>query len=270
MGVGYTTLMYDTKSLETGFGDVAACRYDGIEVGFGKVQAVGPETVGDWIDHYQLELYCVMSPWIESEDDARAVADTAGTVADLGAEVLGVLPPQRHRNDDPTVEEWLTRVTEAARDAGLTPALHHHGGTHIERPEEIERFLDAIDGLELLLDTAHWYPYGDGFPEGTVTDAVEWFGDDIAYVHLKDVAPSSDFTENRDALSGAQPHLDNVIDYFRSFTDLGEGVIDFRGVHEELKAAGYGGHYTIEIENQTEKRLVHAKENRDYWRSLVG
>jgi inosose dehydratase len=267
MGVGYTTIMYDAQSLETGFGDVAACRYDGIEVGLGKVRAVGPETVADWLDTYGLELYCVMGGWLETDEAARDIADAAGTVAGLGADYLGLLPPQRHRNDDATVEERLAVVTESALDAGLTPVLHHHGGTHVERPGEVERFLDAVEGLQLLFDTAHWYPYGGSFPEGDVTDAVDRFGDDIAYVHLKDVAPIADFAENRDALSAPQPYLDNVINYFRAFTDLGDGVVDFEGVRAALEA-GYDGHYTVEIENRTGKPLVHAKDNRDYWRSL--
>jgi len=269
MGLGYTTLLYDAQSLETGIGDVAACRYDGIEVGLGKVQAVGPETLGAWLEEYDLALYCVMSHWLESDEAVREVCEGAETVADLGAECLGLLPPQRHRNADSTVETWLGRVTDAARDAGLTPVLHHHGGTHVERPAEIRRFLDAVDGLELLFDTAHWYPYGEAFPEGDVTEAVDRFGDDIAYVHLKDVHPTADFDENRDALSAPNPHLDNVINYFRTFTDLGDGVLDFGAVETALANAGYAGHYTIEIENRTEKPLVHAKENSDYWRGIV-
>jgi len=269
MGVGYTTILYDEESLETGIGDVAACRYDGIEIGLEKIRAVGPGRVEEWLATHDLDLYCVMSSWLESRDVIEEVADATETVADLGATYLGLLPPQRHRNDDGTVEEWLRTITDAALASGVTPALHHHGGTHVERPDEIAQFLDAVDGLELLFDTAHWYPYGEHFPAGDVTDAVDRFGDDIAYVHLKDVAPGSEFADNRDALSSRQPHLDNVIDYFRSFTDLGEGLLDFDGVHRALTNAGYEGHYAIEIENRTEKPLVHAKENRDYWRALT-
>jgi len=269
MGVGYTTLMYDAQSLETGFGDIAACRYDGIEIGLGKIQAVGPGTVAAWLEEYDLQLYCVMGHWLETDEAARDVANAAGTVADLGTEFLGLLPPQRHRNDDEVVRERFKTVAEAAREAGLTPVLHHHGGTHVEGPDEVARFLDAVDELRLLFDTAHWYPYGDGFPEGDVTDAVERFGDDIAYVHLKDTAPTADFAENRDALSAPQPHLDNVINYFRTFTDLGDGTIAFEELYDALEQSGCDCHYTIEIENRTEMLLVHAKENRDYWRSIT-
>jgi len=269
MGVGYTPLLYDVKALETGISDVSACRYDGIEIGLGKVRAVGAETTAGWLDTYGLDLYCVMSDWIESGEIAQQVANDAELVADLGANFLGILPPQRHRNDDETVEEWLRTVADAAVDAGLTPLLHHHGGTHVERPDEIRQFLDAVDGLQLVYDTAHWYPYGDHFPGGDVTDAVERFDDDIAYVHLKDVAPTASFAAVRDALSEPDPHLDNVINYFRTFTDLGQGTIDFAGALAALSDVGYDGHYTIEIENQTEAPLVHAKQNMDYWRDLT-
>lgn len=268
MGVGYTTIMYDAAELETGFSDVSACRYDGIEIGLEKVEAAGPETVAAWLNEYDLDLYCVMSSWVESDEVAQHVADQAEMVADLGADFLGILPPQRHRNDDETVEEWLTTVSEAAVDAGITPLLHHHGATHVENGEEIRHFIDAVDDLQLLFDTAHWYPYGENYPDSDVTDGIERFADDIEYVHHKDVSPGTAFAENRDALSEPNPHLDNVINYFRTFTDLGKGIIDFAGALDALDEAGYDGHHTIEIENQIDKRLVHTLENMEYWESL--
>ena len=268
MGVGYTTIMHDGGALEDGFADVSACRYDGIEVGLGKIKTAGPDVVADWLNRYDLDLYCVMGQFVESAEAAESLAEGAKLASDLGAEFLGILPPQRHRNDDMTVESWLRTVSEAALDAGITPILHHHGATHVEQGDEIRAFLDAVDGLELLFDTAHWYPYGDNFPEGDVTDGIERFADDIAYVHLKDVDPIKEFVANRNALSAPEPHLDNVINYFRSFTDLGDGTLDFAGVREALTAVGYDGHCTIEVENQISRPLVHAKDNFDYWQSV--
>jgi inosose dehydratase len=268
MGTGYTTIMYDAEDLEDAFGDVAACRYDGVETGVEKIRAVGPERYGELLDAYDLDLYLAMSEWVETQEAAERMVDDVPMLADLGAEFVGILPPQRGRHDADTVEAWLSRISTAAVDAGVRPVLHHHGATAVERPDEIRHYLDAIDGLELVWDTAHYYPYGDNYPEGDVTDGVERFADDIAYVHLKDVDPVKDFTANRDALSNADFHLDNVINYFRSFTDLGAGILDFAAVEKALSAAGYDGHYTIEIENQTEKPLVHAKENYDVWRAV--
>jgi inosose dehydratase len=48
--------MYDAAELETGFSEVSACRYDGIEIGLEKVEAAGPENVADWLDEYDLDL----------------------------------------------------------------------------------------------------------------------------------------------------------------------------------------------------------------------
>ncbi|RLM90027.1 sugar phosphate isomerase/epimerase [Haloarcula sp. Atlit-7R] len=269
MGVGYTTMMYDATDIDRGLRDIAACRYDGAEIGLEKVRTAGPDTVDRLLAEYDLDLYCVMSEWLEDEAAVGRVADDLPMLADLGAEFVGFLPPQRGRQDDETVQQWFTRLTEAATDAGVTPLVHHHGATHVESAAETRRLLDAVDDLELLWDTAHYYPYGEHYPDGDVTDGIERFVDDIAYVHLKDVAPPTGFADIRDSLTEGDFHLDNVINYFRSFTDLGEGVLDFAGVYEALEAAGYDGHYTVEIENRTEKPLVHSMENYDYWRGVT-
>ncbi|RQG87789.1 sugar phosphate isomerase/epimerase [Natrarchaeobius halalkaliphilus] len=262
MGIGYTTILYDDESLADGIADIGACRYDGVEIGLEKVRAAGPEHVSACLEEHDLELYCVMSGWFESDEDVEGFADDAATVAEMGAEYYGLLPPQRGGTDDETFAGWLETFCEAATDAGLTPALHHHGATHVEQPDEIEDWLArGPDSLELLYDTAHYYPYADPL------SGIERFADDIAYVHVKDVAPSADFGVHTDALTSGEFHLDNVINYFRAFTDLGEGEIDFDAVVRTLEDVGYDGHVTIEIENETERPLVHAKQNFDRWQA---
>lgn len=269
MGVGYTTIMYDSESVEEGIADIGACRYDGVEIGLPKLRDAGPENVRRWLDDHDLDLYCVMSEWLESADAVDRVATDAELVADLGAEFLGLLPPQRSGGDAIPVEAWFGQIADAAVAAGVTPLIHHHGATHVESPDEIEYWLsNTPDDVGLLWDTAHYYPYGKHYPKGDVTDGIKRFADDIEYVHLKDVAPPAAFTEHREALTSGAFHLDNVINYFRSFTDLGEGILDFDATFETLSDAGYGGHYTIEIENRTERPLIHAKQNYDFWRGV--
>lgn len=260
--------MYDAIAVDEGMSDITACQYDGVEIGLEKVRANGPDEIDRWLDEYDLDLYCVMSEWLEDEETADLVARHTETIADLGGEFVGLLPPHRHHHDDATVKDLLRTVCDAAADAGVTPVLHHHGATAVEQPDEIREFLDVADNLQLLFDTAHYYPYSEHYPDGDVTEGIRGFADDIGYVHLKDVAPTTSFTENRDALTSGEFHLDNVINYFRSFTDLGEGRIDFEGVYEALEEQDYDGHYTIEIENRTERPLVHAKQNVDYWRDI--
>jgi inosose dehydratase len=271
MGLGYTTMMYDSESIETGLGDIGACRYDGVEIGFEKLLDAGPENVDTWLREYDLELYCVMSAWLENEAAVDRVANHANIIGDLGGEYLGLLPPQRGSIDDETLEGWIDRLADAAAAAGLTPVIHHHGGTQIERLKEIEDWLNrSPHNVGLLWDTAHYYPYGEHYPAGTVTDGIERFADQIEYIHLKDVDPGAEFTEHRDALSTGDFHLDDVITYFRTFTDLGDGVLDFEAVSDALEGANYDGHLTIEIENRTHEPLVHAKRNYDYWRDVGG
>jgi inosose dehydratase len=265
MGVGYATIMYDSEAVVSrGIGDFAACRYDGIEIGLGKVNAIGREQLAELLDEYDLDLYCIMAGWLNTEDDLQAAVDAAPLAADLGANFLGILPPPRGVVDDETFADWLDAIAEAASDAGVTPIVHHHAGAHVEQPSEIRRWLDdGPDNLELLFDTAHYYAYGD------VQEGIERFADDIAYVHLKDIDPPAEFQTHVDNLTAGKKDYDSIINYIWAFTDLGQGVIDFGEVHDTLNSVGYKGHTTIEIENQREHPLVHAKENIDHLRSVT-
>jgi inosose dehydratase len=269
MGIGYTTIMYDEESFEKGLQEIAACRYDGVEMGLGEVTAYGAEYVGDQLAAQNLELYMLMGGWLESQEEADAIAEGAQTAADLGAEFIGMLPPQRGLiDDDDTVEAWITQVCEAAAAAGITPLLHHHSATHIERPEETVAWLDRCpDNLGLLWDTAHEYPYR-GHPDGDVTAGIEQFADEIEYVHLKDVDPTPGYEDHIEALTSGTYNLANVALLYYSYTDLGDGKIDFTGVASALDDIGYDGHITIEMEKRTTDTLIHAKQNIDHWRDI--
>ena len=268
MGVGFTTIMWDEEQLLRGLEDIAAAGYDGVEMGLGEAQALGTETLADALDRHGLDPYMLMCGWLESDEAADAAVEGASVVADIGAPYVGVLPPHRGAATDEAFEGWLERFCDAAAEAGVTPLLHHHGGTKVESPGEIEEWLErAPENLDLLFDTAHHFPYGEHYPEGDVTDGIERFADDIAYVHLKDVSPGSNFDGLRDELTAGNFKLDVVFLYYQAFTDLHDGVIDFDDVRGALDDAGYDGHYTVEIERQTTDPLVHAKRNLDYWRN---
>lgn len=264
MCVGYSTIMYGTSELSTAIREIAACRYDGIELNLGELRANGPKAVAREVESSDLDVYCVIGEWLESDEQVGRVAEGAELAADLEASFLGLLPPRRGHVDDDTFEEWLFQVADAADGADVTPVLHHHGATHVEGPDEIETWLRrGPDSLSLLLDTAHYYPYGN------VVSGIERFADDLAYVHFKDIDPQDEFETYVDGLSAAEFNLDNVINYFRSFTDLGNGVLDFEAVVDSLTSVDYDGPVTIEVENRTEDPLVHAKKNHDYFATLV-
>jgi inosose dehydratase len=265
MGLGYTTIMYDPEQVvETGIGDIGACRYDGVEIGLGKLETAGPKRVNRLLNEYDLDLYCVMSGWLLTESDANDAVEGAQLAADLGADFLGILPPPRGQVADEDLADWLDDIGAAASDAGITAVLHHHGGAHVEQPDEMRMWLDRTpESVELLFDTAHYFPYGE------VTDGIKRFADDIAYVHLKDIASPAGFETHVENLTAGKVDFDSIINFIWAFRDLGKGKIDFAAVDEGLAQIGYDGHQTIEIENRRNLPLVHAKENVDHYRSVA-
>ena len=264
MPVGYSTIMYDVDEADEAIRDIGACRYDGIEFSLREIREFGPEEIRARCDRHDLEPYCVMGTWLESDDQVEQGVAGTSLVAEAGVARYGLLPPRRGLVDEATFEGWLDDLCAACDDAGLTPLLHHHGATMVERPTEIREWLDAGPAnLRLLFDTAHYYPYGD------VEDGIERFAGDVGYVHFKDVNPSYGFEEHVEALTRADFNLDHVIDYFRSFTDLGDGEVDFADVRDRLRTVGYDGPVTVEVENRHRKPLVHAKENYDYYHDRV-
>ncbi|PYT05464.1 MAG: xylose isomerase, partial [Acidobacteria bacterium] len=88
---------------------------------------------------------------------------------------------QRHWHD---AIEIISRIARACLEMGLSTAFHHHAGTFIETPNEIERLCASTDPtlIGLCLDTGH-YLYGGGDPVG----AVQKYGSRIRHLHLKDV-----------------------------------------------------------------------------------
>lgn len=128
--------------------------------------------------------------------------------------------------------ELLTDLGQRCRDLGLATVFHHHAGSYIETPEEIDRLCAATDAdlIGLCLDTGHYY-YGGGNP----LDAVRQYRSLIRHLHLKDVRQPVLETVKRDRIG--------YLDAIRRgvFCELGEGVIDFRSAIDELRKCGFDG-----------------------------
>ncbi|ETK32673.1 TIM barrel protein [Microbispora sp. ATCC PTA-5024] len=137
-------------------------------------------------------------------------------------------------------EEWpafAARVREAAarcRDRGLEPAFHHHLGTDVETPEEIERLLDLTD-VSLCLDTGHlWLAGGD--PVRALRD----WAPRIRQVHVKDAA--------RDTLARVRTAGGDLAELVRrgGFRPLGSGDLNVSAIAAELRRTGYEGWIVVE------------------------
>lgn len=150
-------------------------------------------------------------------------------------------------------------VCEAAVELGLRCVFHHHAGTYIETPDEVQRLLEATP-VGLCLDTGH-YVYGGGDP----VEAVRTYGERIEYLHFKDVAPE----RLRQARRSALGFLNGV--RVGVFCELGRGCVRFPDLLTELDRIGYDGWAVVEQDidpaSTTQVPIECAKASRNYLRS---
>lgn len=130
--------------------------------------------------------------------------------------------------------EGVARAADLARGRGYEPTFHHHTGTNVEAPWEIERLLELTD-VGLLLDTGH-LALGGGDPVQGLRD----WRDRIDHVHVKDVRMS--------VLKGVVADGADMPEAWRRgvFCELGAGDVDLDGFIADLLAGGYAGWLVVE------------------------
>ncbi|MDQ7777729.1 myo-inosose-2 dehydratase [Paracoccus aminovorans] len=129
---------------------------------------------------------------------------------------------------------------------GITLAYHHHMGTVVETPEEIDAFMAATGpATHLLFDSGHC-TFGGGNPEEVLARHVGR----VAHFHAKNIRPAVTARVRAENLSFLQGVLAGA------FTVPGdpEGAIDFTPLLKILAGAGYDGWLVIEAEQDPEVR----------------
>lgn len=124
--------------------------------------------------------------------------------------------------------DGVARAVERARERGFEPTFHHHMGTAVQTPDEVERLLELAD-VGLLLDTGHLIAAG-----GDPVRALRAWRDRVDHVHLKDV---------RQAILRCAGGWDEA---WRGgvFCELGSGEADLVAFLAELD--GYDGWLVVE------------------------
>jgi inosose dehydratase len=216
------------------------------------------------------------------EDGLVYVTRSAKLISEAGARLLVLsdrITPDRNatagRRDDANALAWndaewqaaataVRAVIERCKSFGLRVAFHHHAGSHVETPEEIERLLSLFtpEELGLCLDTGH-YVYGGG-------DTVAFLQKQVSRVwcvHLKDIYVAKVAEARRERMNFHAAVRHGV------FAPLGKGGIDFSRVISLLKDGRFDGWVVVEADvlpggAGANAPLANAVAGREYLRSF--
>lgn len=140
----------------------------------------------------------------------------------------------------PAFGAGIEALAQFAQAQGITLVYHHHMGTIVESPEEIDLLMSHTGpATHLLFDTGHCY-YGGGEPASVARKHAAR----IAHIHAKNVRP--------DVMAAVRNGNLSFLEGVRrgSFTVPGdpEGIVDFMPVLRIAAEAGYQGWLVIEAE----------------------
>ena len=140
----------------------------------------------------------------------------------------------------------LEEFAQYLADQGVTLVYHHHMGTIVESPEEIDAFMAATGpATHLLFDAGHC-AFGGGDPVAVLTKHVGR----VRHFHAKNIRPSITEKVRAEGLSFLQGVVQGA------FTVPGdqEGGVDFKPLLQILADNNYDGWIVIEAEQDPEVR----------------
>jgi inosose dehydratase len=140
----------------------------------------------------------------------------------------------------------LEEFAQYLADQGVTLVYHHHMGTIIESPEEIDAFMAATGpATHLLFDAGHC-AFGGGDPVAVLTKHVGR----VRHFHAKNIRPAITEKVRAEALSFLQGVVQGA------FTVPGDqdGGVDFKPLLQILADNNYDGWIVIEAEQDPDVR----------------
>lgn len=234
---------------------------DARDIGFAGVELGGkfptePAVLKPLLAGYGLDLVggwfsgALLAHDVEAEIAAAqrhlALLKAMGSTVWVHAETSNAIHGRRNvpLSRSPRLADWaefgarLTEFAEYIQGHGLRFAYHHHLGTVVERPDDLDALLRATGAaVGLTLDTGH-AALGGIDPVA----AIRAHPERIAHVHCKDIRPGV-FANVR---AGDKSFLDGVL--AGMFTVPGDGTLDYAAVMRALADIGYAGWVVVEAE----------------------
>ena len=242
--LGYAAMTWGSdgrKAIE----DVSTVGFRGIQLRADAITTFEPAELRDLLEQHGLTFVALSSgdihldPAVEA-DDIALHAKNAKFVHDAGGLYLQVLdkPPKREITaaDYKRLGYLLTEVGKRTADLGVPLGYHNHMGSLSERPENLDRILEAADPqyAKLELDVAH-YVQGGGDP----VKAIDKYHDRLLFVHLKDVR---DVDPNTPGVKGSY-----------QWVELGRGRVDLPAAVHALERNHFKGWAVVELDRVPDK-----------------
>ncbi|MCE0494361.1 myo-inosose-2 dehydratase [Vibrio salinus] len=208
------------------------------------------ETINDFMSHMNF-LHEMGAKVIGCSEQSGSIQGTDKAVFDE--------KPSFNEDQWQKVAAGYNKLSEIAAEKGMKVCLHHHMGTAIQTPAEIDKFMEVTDpSVGLLLDTGHIY-YSEGNQEAII-NVLSKYVKRIPHVHLKDIRDE----KRQQVIAEHRSFLDGV--RLGAFTVPGDGVIDFKPVFEILDQNDYEGWMVVEAEQDPSEAdpLEYAQKARQY------
>lgn len=226
--------------------------YDGVETGARHFYLDRPEFYKELFAKNELEFTAIHvgGDFVNPDSVKDQITNIAGYISfakELNAHYVYISGTYK---DSKTVEDYhveagvMTEIGKRCADAGLKLCYHNH---HWE-------FWNNRTGMDILLDK--------------VPEEYMKLVPDVGWVTVGGVNPVDFLNENLSRVEAVHfKDFKNTKDP-NSFTELGSGIVDFKGVYELLREKKENCWITAEQDVATEKPEISSKVNCEYIRSL--
>lgn len=243
--LGYAAITWGGNDRQA-IADIAALGFHGIQLRANCIAEFGsPVELSNLLEKNELRMVALSSggvsidPSREASEIAKHAAN-AKFVLDAGGLYLQVTD---ERPTDRTIAaadysrlgRLLTQIGKRTADLGITLGYHNHMGSMGERPEEVDKILQAVDSryAKLELDVAHYFQGG-----GDPAKAIEKYKDVLLFLHIKDVEHLPANAQSKEAYR---------------FVELGRGLVDLPAVFKALDKVNFRGWAIVELDDVPDK-----------------